>query len=155
MTKMRGFTLIEVIITVFIVTLLSMLVLKGYSSYIKLAIAGRVEKELLALTYRLENHKVDNFNYKGFSETGFNIPRTGGNSKINYRVDVVDVVAGHPKLDVSPRGAGWAIRAAPQASSNDNYTYLINSFGTKCKNLTSSRVTYLSCGPAASGSMGW
>lgn len=156
MRKNRGFTLIELMMAMFILTMLAVMILKSYSSFAKMAHDSRAEKELSNISYRIEQFRLDNFTYKGFKKTEYRIPAgASATQKGSYAIKVVDPVAsGQPKLNLSAAsGAAWAIRAEPATA--DNYTYLINSFGVKCKNLNPDQVSYLNCGTELNGSLDW
>ena len=54
---------------------------------------------------------------------------------------------------LSDVGGGWVIRAVPVDA--ENFSYLLNSDGQRCRNKLSSKVTYSSCGEQADGSETW
>ncbi|MFW2103765.1 type IV pilin protein [Acinetobacter guillouiae] len=66
MNKKRGFTLIELMITVVIVTIFATIAIPSYQQYMERRDLAIARQEALRIAAELERFKVKNFSYKGF-----------------------------------------------------------------------------------------
>ena len=153
MIKHSGFTLIELMIVVVIISILATIALPSYQQFILKNHAKHAEAKMLEMAQNMERYKSRNFSYRGYTP----ITETSG-SPTQYHLDIVGtaVLDADGKQEVTAlttEGSGWIIRATPVDIKN--YTYLMNSQGLRCRNKLESSVTYLSCGGADHGSENW
>ncbi|EOQ61077.1 hypothetical protein F935_03423 [Acinetobacter calcoaceticus ANC 3811] len=147
-TYSLGFTLIELMVVVVIVAIFAAVAIPSYQAYVLRADASRAQQQIQQIAVQLARHKSRNFNYKGFS-TGATAPvllpvgATG--STIKYQITVRDGDDTTKLLtDPAALGQNWVVRA--EASDPNNFTFLFNSRGLRCKNKTTNNVTYTTCG---------
>ena len=144
----RGFTLIELMITVAVMAVLAAIAFPSYTQFLLKNNASAAEARILELSQALEKHKSQNFSYKGFPISSEDL----GSPK-KYTITVVGAVSQdgsgvETAASIATSGSGWSIKAVPV--DNRNYTYLMTSQGLKCKSKLSSDVTYSGCGTGAS-----
>lgn len=139
----NGFTLIEVMVVVVIMSILAAIAMPLYSQHARKASAAKAQQEMQNIAVQLEKTKNRNFNYRKFAtgDSTNKVSVLGG----KYTITVRDGT--NTSLDLthdSALGQSWVI----VASSEDpkNYGFFMSSQGQKCKNLTSSLVTYSGCG---------
>lgn len=172
----HGFTLIELMVVVIIVTIFTMIAIPSYQEYARRADASAAEQEIQKIAEQMEKHRARNFTYRCFdpkyiygqtvSTNGNNrcrnddpmqsviLPTGATGSNVKYTITIRDLNASN--LDLmhdSALGRNYAIQAV--SSSGKNYTYLLTSTGTRCKNKTKANVDYISCGTAATGMESW
>jgi len=142
----KGFTLIELIIVVVIVAILAAIALPSYQQYVRRANASQVQQEMQNLAVQLEKSKSRNFNYRGFIQGNqsnlISIPST---SNVKYIISIRDGDNTALQLtDDGAQGQSWVMVASSKDPKNSGF--LLGSNGQKCKNATSSLVTYSDCG---------
>ncbi|MEG2269310.1 MAG: type IV pilin protein [Acinetobacter sp.] len=141
-----GFTLIELMIVVVIVAIFAAIAIPSYQSYVRRAQASQAQQEMQRLTSELEKWKSRNFNYLGFSVTANTIP--------TYSFEVRDGTDTSTELtNTGVSGQSWVIRAT--TSNDQNFNFLLNSSGFKCKNKTQANVTFSTCGTTITGAEPW
>lgn len=153
--KQSGFTLIEVLVVITMIGILSALAMGSYKAILLGADESLAKKEIFDLANKLEKYQGNNFTYKGFTTTTLTSPQgvTGGD-KIRYTLYVVDDSDGNPTLTSSTAvGKSYVIKAV--STNNRSYTLLYNSNGMRCKNKSSTRVSYQDCGTTLNGSEDW
>lgn len=148
-----GFTLIELMVVVVIVAIFAAVAIPSYQNYVRRANANQAEQALLNLAAQLERHKARNFSYLGFINTNSQVVPVGASgSAIRYNIGVVSADNGNPLLTANTAtGRNWAIRAV--STDPRNFSYLLRSDGTRCRNLTSANISFTNCG--ATGSEIW
>lgn len=151
--KMLGFTLIELMIAVAVISIIAAIAYPSYTQYILRSEASKVETRMLDLSQMLEIHKSKNFSYKGFSISSEQL-----GDPLKYTISIVGGVGsdmnGIEKTEsITTSGYSWAMKAI--STDARNYSYLMNSSGLKCKNKLSSKVTYSGCGEVSDGSESW
>ncbi|WP_104489449.1 type IV pilin protein [Acinetobacter indicus] len=145
----QGFTLIELMIAVIVVSILTAIAVPSYQVYVRKATDSNVQQEIQKLTQELEQHKSRQFNYIGYAPSAnpLYLPAGSTSATAKYKIEIADGDETSKKLDQTtspPKGRNWVIRAT--SSDNRLYSYLIDSKGTKCKNKTAANVTMTSCG---------
>ncbi|WP_434533837.1 type IV pilin protein [Acinetobacter pragensis] len=147
----QGFTLIELMVVVVIVAIFAAIAIPSYQQYARRSAASETEQELQRLAVLLDRHKARNFNYKGFSIV---TATAAASSSYPYAISIVDNSAGNPLLTSNAAvGQGWAIQAVTEDPKN--YSFLLTSTGVRCKNKTSSLVTFATCDSEENGAETW
>ncbi|WP_180167944.1 prepilin-type N-terminal cleavage/methylation domain-containing protein [Acinetobacter sp. YH12035] len=139
MYNIRGFTLIELMIVVVILSFLTAIIIPNYQAYVRKSQEAKVESQILFLAEQLEKHKARNFNYKNFNISA-NLP-SGFTLKIVDLDDTAQTLSADSAL-----GRGWMIQVL--ASDNKVHNYLMSSDGLKCKSLFASEVKFKCDGDA-------
>lgn len=159
MRKVRGFTLIELMVVIVIIAILAAIAIPSYQSYIRKNLTAQVQQELLKLADQLERHKAKNFSYKKFDPkylyTGATVAMPevyvpGGvfdTSKSKYKIEIKDISrATAENLISTDNGMAWSMKAVPlEVKDSKLYTLLITSTGTRCKSTVSNNVKYIGC----------
>lgn len=164
MNHIKGFTLIELMITVAIIAIIAAVALPSYQQYILKKDIALAQQEIQKLAGELERHKSRNFSYKGF-DPAYLYPQ--GNTVAVYSADrgEISIPANYPKYTLSIKSADnkaltandvsgfdWVITAnrANDSSGARLKNLRMTSQGERCMNNTS--VSYDSCG---TGSEKW
>ena len=153
----QGFTLIELMVVVAIMVIIATIAIPSYQQYARRAVAAQAQQEMEKMAEQLQRHKARNFSFKGYNA---NYLYTGGTSfnattqtlivNPKYTLTIVDNMAGNPLLTAeTSTGQGWAIRAL--SSDAKNFSFLLTSTGTHCKNKTSANISYSNCGTETEG----
>lgn len=143
----KGFTLIELMITVVIIAVIAAIAIPSYQTYTLRAKETQAKNELERLATLLERHKSRNFNYKGFDATQAQTIK-------NYTISIVDGDNTSIALNnTASNGRSWAMKAVSQ--NPKNYTLLLTSQGLRCKNKTANNVSFTGCGTNTTGREEW
>ena len=166
MSKYMGFTLVELLIVLIIVSIFSAIAVPVYQNEVGKSDAAAVEQELQKLAEQLERYKSRNFSYHGFDPkylygkstaiSSFDFPL---NKPKKYKINLYDGSERSPtavkSLLSSSDGLGqrWVIIALSE--NTRNYSYFIDSTGVRCKNKTKANINYMGCGTEVSGMKNW
>lgn len=163
--KFNGFTLIELMIVIVVISILAAIAFPSYQAQARKSAESQAQQEMLKIAEQLERHRNKNFTYKDFDPKyiygeaspmkEITLPRGKTGSAIKYTVTIRDGNDSTKLLTQVDENGGrsWSIKASP---SNDlNYKLLLTSSGLRCKNLSDELVTYESCGDSNSGSKLW
>ncbi|OIH12148.1 hypothetical protein A7M79_01280 [Acinetobacter baumannii] len=152
MIKSKGFTLLELIVAVAIVSILTVMAYGVYSKHMLKSDAAKVQSEMGLIALDLEKYKGKNLSYQGYPTKAINIPKNE-DVQPKYSISIVDKDSGKVLSDLESRGASWAIKA--ESTNPENYTFLITSSGISCKNKNHEQVTYNGCGTIEQGYESW
>ena len=147
----RGFTLIEVMVVVVIITILAAIIYPNYQDYVRRSAMAQAQQEMQSIANQLERFKSKNLTYQNFiltdvytSNPSADVITTpvGGSGAVKYRITLKDLSGTKALNDATATGFGWAMTAE---SMNDakNFNLLMTSEGVRCK--TKDSVTFSSC----------
>lgn len=132
--RMPGFTLIELMIVVIVISILSAIALPNYNNYVK---RGRLTEALAALSdmrVKLEQYFQDNRTYTGACAAGTLAPLPANSQYFSYTCPVLTATT-------------YTVQAAGTGSM-DNFAYTIDQTNTR-------RTTGLPTGWSGSGNSCW
>jgi type IV pilus assembly protein PilE len=163
MLKIKGFTLMELMIVVVIIGLIVIIALPAYQAEIRRSDAAVAQQEILKLAEQLERYKSRNFSYHGFDPkylydqlTPMNKVQIPLKGKKKYTINLYDTSEPTAKILLSSAGGlgqKWAIIAI--SDDVKNYSFLMNSSGVRCKNKTKANITFVGCGNMSTGMESW
>lgn len=138
--KIKGFTLIELMITVLIMSILIMIAIPSYQAYIQRAESTKVQHEILKIADQLERYRSKNFSYHGFDLKYIYQPTASGHQmnwpidQPKYLIQVSDITNLKNIQYLNEEhavGRIWGMYAIPL---NVKYeAFLITSNGLRCK----------------------
>lgn len=143
----RGFTLIELLVVIALMTILATIAYKSVYGYMAYTAQTSVQSLMSEYANKLEVQKDNNFTYTGFATTE---ATTTVLNQTAYNIKIYDLDTGGKLTDSDSVGKDFAIVAT--SAKTGRYSYLINSRGTQCKNLDSSKVNNVGCGTVLEGS---
>ncbi|MBJ9953952.1 prepilin-type N-terminal cleavage/methylation domain-containing protein [Acinetobacter baumannii] len=147
----HGFTLIELMIVIVIITILAAIIYPNYQDHVRRAAAAQAQQEMQKIANQLEVFKSKNLTYQNFdlknlyntnSSEAITTPVGSSGDTVKYKITLKDL--SDPSLSLkssSASGFGWAIKA--ESSDVKNYNLLMTSEGVRCK--TKDSVSFTAC----------
>lgn len=153
-----GFTLLDLMIAIVIISILTAIAIPTYQQYVRRATESIAQQELLKISALLEQYRTRNFSYQGFDLTQYpQYQITGTNATtattLSLPIDSTGTATQKYVLSIANAGTSWAMTVKiPTGGDARLYNFLLTSAGIRCKTQTVSQISYSGCG---AGSVSW
>ncbi|MDM1243424.1 type IV pilin protein [Acinetobacter indicus] len=169
MIKYNGFTLIELMIVVVVISVIAGIAIPSYQNQVRRAAEANVTEEMLKISELLEKHKAKNFTYRCFdladyyggaaNRTSLTLPIGATGNEIRYTISLIQIgnpaqplvtgACSDPQTQTLGSVNTWSMVTTKNTSNklvgSRSFNYLMNSEGLKCKN-QANNLTTNSCG---------
>jgi type IV pilus assembly protein PilE len=156
MHKIRGFTLVEVLIAMFIVGVLATIAISTYRTYTIRGNRIDMQQEMQSIAQQMQSYKAGNkFNYANatFAPDSNTISvinsATPSTSQYPFSSPLYTLVLTVPDQAADPAGSSWRLTATPILTANGNGILVINDQGWTCWNNPNGNIANL-CSAAGS-----
>ena len=153
----KGYTLIEMMVVVVIITILAAIAIPSYERYVVKTARAQTQAEMLKIAERLENYRGKQLSYAGFkpehqyaANKGIvNIPYDA-TTNYKYQIQLVDLSDSTTSVEEAAVGQGWKMIATPYQDGNNTLksseSLLLTSLGVRCMTTALLTNTSVDCG---------
>lgn len=130
--RIKGFTLIELMIVIAVIAILAAIAYPSYQQYVKRTKRVEAQAYLLELAHKLESYKLVNKSFSGLdiSDIGSaSFPLTGIPT---YTIELTDRNNVSFITGASPNEQTWLLKAIPTGSQADDGDLTLNNTEEKC-----------------------
>lgn len=133
----QGFTLLELMVIMFIVGILVAIAIPSYNETMRRKDRSVAQQEMLKLAGELERYRAKNFNYSGFTVSDY-YPGLGADDGVTANAvrTPIDLKGKKYTITVTPatNGLSWHMIATrvDATAQAQNYDLFLNSVGVRC-----------------------
>jgi type IV pilus assembly protein PilE len=147
----KGFTLVELMAVILIVSILTAVALPLYGRYVRVAAQSAAQAEMFNLAGQLERWRSKNLSYAGFTPlipfagaTGdlattagqtIYLPKGAGATNYTYQIALLDRSVAPPVALATSTGQRWTMVAVPNPnhkSLRTGFSLVLNNTGVRC-----------------------
>jgi len=138
----KGFTLLELMVTVVIVGILASIAVPSYRTYIERAAVSETQQRMLGVSTELLRWRSKALTYRGFipasgyvNEVEVLVPTGSDLSNYRYRMRLVDASTNESLESAGSVGMEWVMIAIPNSSNfalKNAKQFYLNSSGQRC-----------------------
>jgi len=130
--RVKGFTLIELMIVVAIIAILAAIAYPSYQNYVKRTKRLEAQAYLVELGHKLESYKLVNKSFAGMGIADIGSASFPLNGSPTYTIELTDRNNISFITGASPNEQTWLLKAVPTGSQADDGDLTLNNTEEKC-----------------------